>query len=223
MKDLLKKDFINHYNRHPNLPIKKDEITILYNSVDDISFEIKEETGKKDNIGNEIYGVARYLNPNKLEINIIHYEKFITPLPPRIKNTDNVGKDICDFIVHSANSQYFLLNELTNTAPEFVNEYKNSKGKNEGKFVKALRQLKHSLKILDNVPAIHTYIQKFAIKQCCFFNSYSTVIPDINAIETFNRLDKIGPLTPSKMRNTDIESFGFELCVFPSHCTYLLN
>lgn len=32
MKELLEKDFINYYNRRPELPIKKDEIKIIHSS-----------------------------------------------------------------------------------------------------------------------------------------------------------------------------------------------
>jgi hypothetical protein len=222
MKDLLEKDFINHYNRCPNLPVKKDEINISHYSVDDISFEIKDNAGKKDSDGNDIYGIARYSNPDKLEINIINYEEFIKPLPPRIKNTNDIGKSVCDFIVYSANNQYFLLNELTNTALEFINEYKNSKGKQEGKLVKAQRQLEHSLKSITNVPTIHSYIQQFRIKHCCFFNSYTKIISDINAEEAFNQLDEIENSEPTILSNEAIEKLGFEFLVFSGNQTYLL-
>ncbi len=220
MKELLETDFINHYNRHPELPV---ETNIIHYSVNDIDFEIKDETGKKDSAGNDIYGMAKYSNPNQYRINIIEYEKFIKSLPARVKNTNAIGKDVCDYIVYSENQQYFLLNELTNTAPKFINEYENLKGKQEGKLVKAQRQLKCSLENVIKVPTIHTYIRQFIAKQCCFFNSYSEEITEVNAEQAFNQLDNIEYFEPSKLSSPEIEAFGFEFWVFSGNQIYLLE
>lgn len=219
MKDLLGNDFINYYNQHPEQPVNdcKIELTIYESDF----FELIDKTGKKDGAGNDIYGSARYSNPDKIKINVINYEKFINSLPPRVKN--NIKKSKCDFIVYSANSQYFLLNELTNTAPGFINEYKNSKGeRKEGKLATAQRQLKHSLENITNVSSIDGYIRSFTIKQCCLFNSYSVPISDINAEQAFNQLDNIDS-EPSKLSVSEIENFGFEFWVFSGSQTCLLE
>ena len=222
MKDLLANDFIKYYNRHPELSVKSDEINIIHYVIDDIGFEIKDGTGKKDGDGNDIYGIAKFSNPDKLKINVIKYEEFIKPLPPRIKKTADIGKDVCDYIVYSANRQYFLLNELTNTAPEFINEHENEKGKQEGKLAKAQRQLQHSLENMNNVPTIRNYIQQFTTKQCCFFNSYTIPISDINAEQAFNPLDNIDS-EPFKLSMPEIETLGFEFWWFSGMQTYLLK
>ncbi|MDR3246085.1 MAG: hypothetical protein LBT50_06585 [Prevotellaceae bacterium] len=214
MKNLLEKDFINYYNRHPESPVSKSEINVILCSTEDREFELKDTKGE---------GCAKYVNPNKLRINIINYEEFIKPLPPRIKNTNDIGKDICDFIVYSENSQFFLLNELTNTAPEFIYEYQNLKGKQEGKLAKAQRQLKHSLESIIKVPKIYDYIRQFTTKQCCFFNSYSFVLLDINAEQAFNQLDEIDSSKPSKLPNPEIEAFGFDFLIYSASQTYLLS
>jgi hypothetical protein len=224
MEKLLENDFINYYNRRREQPLRKDEINIIHYITDDIRFEIKDRTGKKDENDNDIYAVAKYSNPNKFKMNVINYEEFIKPLPPRVKNVSDIGQNVCDFIVYSANSQYFLLNELTNTESKFVKEYENTKGKREGKLAKAQRQLKHSLDSINNVPSINKYIKQFTIKQCCFFNSYSVVIPDIiNAEQAFNQLDEIESDEPSKLFISELESLDFEFCVFSGGQSYLLE
>jgi hypothetical protein len=222
MKDLLENDFINHYNRHPDLPVKKDEINVIHSIIEDVDFKIDDKTGKINSDCNEIYGIAKYSNPNKQKINIINYEQFIKSLPPRIKNTEDIGKDVCDYIVYSENRQYFLLNELTNTAPEFVYEYENSKGIQEGKLAKAQRQLAHSLESINNVPRINSYIQQFTTQQCCFFNSYNIAITDINAEQAFNQLDELDESEPSKLSNPEIEALGFEFWIYSGNQTYVL-
>lgn len=227
MKDLLENDFIKHYNQHSELPVPQNKINIIFKSINDISFEIKDKTEKKDSDGNDIDAVAIYSNPNRFQINTINYEKFVQDLPQRMKiKEDGKRNDICDYIVYSENNKYFLLNELTDTNPKYIQEHTNTKGKQEGKLKKAQRQLLRSLELLNDVPSIHRYMQQFEMKQCCFFNSYTTPQPDvdnINAEQAFNSFDEIEALEPSKLLVSEIDALGFEFWVLSGKQTYLLE
>jgi hypothetical protein len=223
MKELLANDFINHYNRHPEIPIQNKKLNLPHYCTNNERFEIKDEVNKIESNGEKMYGIARYLNPDKLKITIINYEKFITSLPPRVKNTNDIVKGICDYIVYSPNYIYFLLNELTNTDPKFIMGHENTEGKQEGKLAKAQRQLKHSLEVINNVPTIHNYIQRFIKKQCCFFNSYPTPVPDINALQAFNQFNKIDTSEPDKLIIREIEALGFDFVIYSNEQTYVLK
>jgi hypothetical protein len=183
---------------------------------------LRDKTGKKYSAGNDIYSIAKYANPNRLNMHVINYEKFTESLPKRIKNKVVEG-GVCDFIVYSENDHYVLLNELSNTAPAYVNDYENAKGKQEGKLSKAQRQLRHSLEVLTNVPAIRRYMKPFVVKQCCFFNSYSVSMMDgINATQAFNRVNEIDP-APSQLSNSAIEKLGFVFYIYSNNQAYLLE
>ena len=214
MKDLLKEEFISHYNRNPDLPC---EVTIVHQTTEETHFEYEDKKGG---------GCAKYDNPHRLFVHIVDYEGFFTSLPPRIKNTiKSIGTEICDLIVYSDNNQYFLLNELTNTRPEFITPFTNLKGQQEGKESKARKQLRQSLEYLIRVPAIEKFIQQFSTKHCCFFSNYpyspqqTDTNRKINAIEAFNPfLLKNG----SYLEDKNIEHFGFEFWTFSGNQTYSL-
>jgi len=120
------------------------------------------------------------------------------------------NKQNCDLIVYTSDNQYFLLNELTET--------NKGKGKKEAK---AISQMLSVLQIIFAVPVISQFIQQHFIKQCCFFNKKAQSPKHINATDAFNRLLAFSAYG-FRMKNSDIESFGFELWEFSGNQTYLL-
>jgi hypothetical protein len=213
MKRLLEQDFVSHYNREPNLPVKciinrkstrakefalKDDATMIYES-----------------------GVAKYSNPRKANVAVINYESFITSLPPRVKNTGSIGKDICDLIVYTDNKVHFLLNELTDTGTAYLYVHKTYGRKTEGKISKARRQLKQSLENLIKVPSINSYIQTFSTKRCCFFSRQENAPQEISATKYFNLPNTLF-VDGNHVKNPDIENRGFEYWEFYGSQTYQL-
>jgi hypothetical protein len=215
IKELLKKDFVSLYNKNQENPISENSINIHYRPFNDNEFELADNKGG---------GVARYVNPNNWNISTINFEKFIEDLPPRVKNS--ILSDICDFIVYSDNNQHFLLNELTNTKPQYVLPYKNYSGKQEGKETKAANQMLRTLNYLLGVISINKFIQKFHSKRCCFFNKQpytpNQTVEDklINAISAFNRMNITFGVY---LKRPEIESLGFEFWSFSGTQTYLLK
>jgi hypothetical protein len=150
METLLNLDFINHYNRHGNLPVPGNAVS---KSTQETYFELTDDDVM---IYSQGQGVAKYDNPTQKTIFVINYERFVTPLPPRVKNS--IGKGMCDLIVYTDDEEYFLLNELTDTIPEYVVPHDNINGRQPGKRVKAQSQLLQSLKDLMAVSNISQFI-----------------------------------------------------------------
>ena len=215
MRNLLEKDFVNFYNKNPENPIAENSVNILYNSFNGNEFELIDANGG---------GVAKYLNPSNYCVLAIEFENFVRNLPPRVRNS--INSDVCDYIVYSDNIQHFLLNELTNTEPEYVFPYENTKGQQEGKETKAVNQMLKTLNYLLAVVSIKQFIQKFSLKKCCFFNkqhynpNQTNEEKLINAVPAFNR-------TPMNygvhLIRPEIESLGFEFWSFSGNQTYLLE
>ena len=219
IKELLTRDFITHYNRIPSLPFNS---TLIWKSTENTEFSLIDD----DTI---IYslddgrGVARYNNLDSVNVTVINYEKFITPLPPRVKNTGSIGKNICDLIVYTNDNAHFLLNELTDTQTNLLYEHERYGEKVEGKISKARRQLKQSLENIVDVPTIKNYIDNFKIKHCCFFNKQENNAPEeLIATIAFNSFNTIS-LTGNYMSNPDIENLGFEYWEFYGNQTYLIH
>ena len=149
METLLINDFTKHYKLSiPTQTIISAQTNVTY-------FELKDDNHLiYQNIDS---GLAKYQNINSLYITVINYEAFINTLPHKfIQNREK-----CDLIVISENNQYFLLNELTDTVPQYVNPFTNSKGLQPGKRNKAIKQLLKSLTDLLEVVSIKSYINYF--------------------------------------------------------------
>lgn len=198
MKHLLENDFIAHYELTETVPVNVISTTTE-------NFDLKDDTVLVYPAGT---GIAKYENPDKRQVNIINYEIFFKSLP----QTFQQGKRNCDLIVYTADNQYFLLNELTNTNKE--------KGK---KRTHAIDQMLQVLKEITAIPTIQSFIDKHLVKQCCYFNKKPQSPSNrVNAIDSFGRLKNIPPhgyLTP----NPDIEALGFEFWEISGKQTYLLK
>jgi hypothetical protein len=209
MELLLKNDFTAYYG-------------LLVSCIENIStttvasyFELKDDQKLIYTNSNE--GIAKYANKNKIELTVVNYEKFFNSLLDSFKH----GREKCDLIIHDKNQQYFILNELTDTIPEYVMPFVNTKGQQPGKRKKAISQLLLSLTIIMEVPAIKAFVNKHSIRQCCFFNKQSIAPPAISAIVAFNRLNKI--ITNGlNMQDKAIESFSFELWEYSGNQVYNL-
>jgi hypothetical protein len=198
MEILLKNDFTVHYG----LSISTlDNFSMQTNAS---YFELNDDTSLIYTSSGQ--GIAKYRNPLCLMVTVINYETFLNSLP----HTFLDNREKCDLIVYTANNQYFLLNELTDTNPQYVNSFTNNRGFQPGKRVKAISQLLKTLTDLGGVLSINTFIASFTIKRCCFFNKQISSPPTINATSAFNRINTIA-INGFQMSNPDFEEFGFEL------------
>lgn len=210
METLLKEKFTVHYG----LPVSL--VSNISQQTNAPYFELKDDsiliyTSKG-------YGVAKYNNRNLFSVIATNYEAFINSLPPKfLKNREN-----CDLIVYTQSNQYFLLNELTDTLPEYIEPHQNSSGFQQGKRTKAIGQLKASLKDLMAVNDIETFIASFSERRCCFFNKKPNTPKTIIAVNAFNRVNAISP-DGFKMSDPDIESYGFSLFEYSGEQTLNLN
>lgn len=201
MEALLRNDFTVQYGL-PNSKIQNICVTTNLRY-----FEIEDDSNREIQL-HEIAGngVAKYSNPNRYVINIINYDKFITSLSQKFQEK----KGRCDLIVYTENKKYFLLNELTDTNPQYVYPYTNSQGSQIGKLAKAIGQFIESLKLLFDVDTIKIFVNQHEVRKCCFFNKQSNAPNPITATTAFNRINTI-PSNGFKMSNPDIESFGCDL------------
>jgi len=210
METLLKNDFTVHYG----LPVSS--VNTISKQTNVSYFELKDDA-------NLIYttiggGIAKYNNGNSLSVNVINYEAFIDSLPPVFLQ----NREKCDLIVYTDSSEYFLLNELTDSLAKYVEPFLNSNGHQQGKRIKAISQLKSSLIDLITVLTIKTFIDKFKEKRCCFFNKKPNTPSVIIAVTAFNRVNTISQ-NGFKMSNPDIEIFGFSLYEYSGEQTLNLK
>lgn len=209
MEILLKNNFTSHYG----LSISSAsniyrQTNISYFELQDDAFLIYQNFGE---------GVAKYKNIKSFTVNVINYEAFINSLP----STFQLNREKCDLIVYTDEKQYFLLNELTDTLPKYVNPFTNNQGLQIGKRVKAISQLLNTLTDLMSVPSINSFANSYTVKHCCFFNKQSVSPPLINASAAFNRINTIA-INGIKMVNAGIESFDFELYEYSGSQIYTL-
>jgi hypothetical protein len=210
METLLKNDFIKQYR------LSVSSVNIISKQTNVSYFELKDDA-------NLIYttidgGIAKYNNGNSLSVNVINYEAFIDSLP----SVFHQNRERCDLIVYTDLSQYFLLNELTDSLAKYVDPFLNSNGHQQGKRIKAIGQLKSSLIDLTTVHTIKTFIDNFKEKRCCFFNKKPNTPPVIIAVTAFNRVNTISQ-NGFKMSNPDIETFGFSLYEYSGEQTLTLQ
>jgi hypothetical protein len=201
METLLNNDFTGHYGLSVSTTVNiRLETTEPYFEIED---DVNKETQLHTTVGS---GMAVYSNVNKYSVVVINYDKFVTGLSPIFQHK----RKRCDLIVYTdIIPQYFLLNELKDRRPK-------PKVK-----TKAVSQLLVSLTDLMNVPTIHSFINSYSIKRCCFFNKQATAPPSISATSAFNRFNTIA-INGIKMSNPAIEAFGFELYEYSGNQVYSL-
>lgn len=207
METLLKNDFTVHYG----LPVST--VANISANTSESYFELSDDlTIIHTVIG---HGIAKYSNVSKVNITAINFESFINSLPVAFTN----GREKCDLLVIDDNKKYFLLNEITDTLPSYVNPFTNTRGNQPGKRQKAISQLLSSLTMILAVPSIQTFVNLRAYKHCCFFNKQAMAPDGIIATTAFNRLDTVvvGGL---KMSNPAIEAFGFEFWEYSGNQVY---
>jgi hypothetical protein len=204
MVHLLKNDFTAHYN------LPTSTINDIAINTNEIYFELEDSQDRNTVLYTEVgKGTAKYSNPNKRLMTIINYDKFFTSLSHKFQK----GKKRCDLIVYSNDKKYFLLNELKNRSPR--------DDVRQG----AIKQLTESLKVITSVKSIYDFINEYNIKQCCIFNKQpdTETSEEINAVNTFNRQNKIDIAVVSML--SPIKSLGlkFELLAFSDNQIYLLE
>jgi hypothetical protein len=210
METLLRNDFTAHYG----LPISATANISISTTAQ--YFEIEDDENRETQLHFTVgSGMATYRNINSYTAIIINYDKFITGLPHAFQQR----KDRCDLIVYTTNQRYFLLNELTDTLPKYVQPYMNNKGLQVGKMSKATNQFIESLTTLMNVLSIAAFVNTHSSRHCCFFNKQSTSPSNITATIAFGRLNTI-TTNGLKMSNPAIEAFGFEFWEFSGNQVY---
>ncbi|OAV65332.1 hypothetical protein Barb6_02906 [Bacteroidales bacterium Barb6] len=216
MENLLKNEFTVHYG----LPVST--ITDITKNTDELYFEIEDNKDSKNTVLHTTLhsGEARYFNPERLSITIINYELFFKSLSFSFQK----NKENCDLILYTSDNQYFILNELTDTQPQYVSDFLSAdRNQRRGKRNKAISQLKRTLEVITVVPEIDSFIKQHTTKQCFFFNKQpKECFKKINAVSAFNRVSALSS-DGFKMSNTDIESYGFELWEFSGAQTYKLK
>ncbi len=193
MEDLLRKELATHYN----LPVCTTANIFIV--TEETYFEI-EDTETREIIlhttrGN---GMANFSNPDKIEIVIVNYDKFVSDLPHHFQH----GRRRCDILLISENNGCFVLGELKD---------RNINNSNKRQSIRrgAKDQLLKSLETLIDVQKILDYINTKSDKRCCYFNKQSSSPRIINATTAFNRLPNIFS-DGFKMSFPNIEALNFE-------------
>jgi hypothetical protein len=187
MEDLLRNDFTAHYGLpvcvEPNLVIQTKETY----------FEI-EDTASRELVLHTVFGngMARFVNPNAINVTIANYDKFVTSLPNHFQR----GKGRCDLVVCDADRN-LILGEIKDS-PQIKHYRKIAK-----------KQLSESLTTLLEVPQILAFSKEKTIKRCCYFNKQSNAPATITATSSFNRLSAIFQ-DGFQMSHPEIENKNFE-------------
>lgn len=201
MESLLINDFTSHYT----LPVPT--ITNFIIETDDPYFEIEDTEARELAVHtNRNVGMAKFSNVDRLRVEVVNYDKFITNLPHAFQH----GKKRCDMILNCNINRYFILGELKDRKPKLKVR------------TKAKEQLIASLQLLMGVSSIHTLIDSKIIKRCCYFNKQSNSPQRLIATRAFNRLPSIFP-NGFKMDEPTIESFGFEFFEYTGSQTLALT
>jgi len=202
--NLLLVDFIQHYRLNITTPV------IISDSTNARYFELKDDNHLIYYNKNE--GTAAYINNSDYRLKVVNYEAFIKNLPQAFKQ----NRGVCDLIVFTTEKlKYFLLNELTDTLPQYVVDFTSTSGARIGKRKKAISQLLSTLETLIAVLSIKSFINTFAVRECIFFNKQATPPQTTNgftitATASFNRVNMLTQ-NGFKMSYPDIEELGFEL------------
>ena len=203
MENLLLNNFPAHYALTGPIPAPPVKTTTA------AYFELRDDTHLiYFNMGE---GIAPHKNDNQLQVKVINYEDFHNNLPHAFKR----GRNICDLIAYTTQAfNYFSLNELTDTDPNYIVPFTNSKGSQFGKRLKAIHQLESTLISLCNVPDIKSFVERFVTMRCCFFNKQVnppvTQTVTITAPLSFARVNAINE-EGFEMSHPGMEALGFKL------------
>ena len=198
IEDLLTKDLIAHYQL-PDTEITPSHLQDSYFELDDIDGQglTQVSTGT---------GSAKFSNPKQLEITIIDYERFINAINNPIFQKDRGRCDLC-----CTADDYFVLGEL-----------KTAKSRNiKDRRKEAKQQLLASLKTLNEVPQIATFISAKRKKCCCFFYKKPSDIASLSAVSVFNRINTY--TNGSKGVAPHITALGFEFYEYKSDNVFTFN
>lgn len=201
MENLLMNEFISHYNLPaPTLSdwFEKTE-EVYFETEDTNSGELALHTARGG-------GMAKFNNPNALNMTVINYDKFITAM--RDEPFKHQRKR-CDLLLTCNADLYFILGELKDRNPKGT--VRSGAGK----------QLLASLVTLTDVPEIKSYTDSKTVRRCCYFNKQSSSPPVLNATTAFNRLSMTYP-DGFKMSKPEIEILGFEFYEFTGEQTMVL-
>lgn len=201
METLLRKDFTSYYG----LP-ECIEPDITQNTTEEY-FEL-EDTELKEIVIHTVRGngMANFANPQKLDLVIANYDKFVSSLPHQFQH----AQKRCDIGISGDNSQYFVLGELKDSPN--IKKHRS----------KAKKQLLMSLNSILAVPTFSAYINLKTIKRCCYFNKQSKAPSSINASTAFNRLPNAFP-DGFEMPNPEFESLGFSFYEYTGRQTLVIT
>jgi len=198
IEDLLTKDLIAHYH------LPDTEITPLH--LKDNYFELDDIDGQGLTQVSTGTGSAKFSNPKQLEITVIDYERFIDAINDSIFQKDR-GR--CDLFCTT--DDYFVLGEL-----------KTAKSRNiKDRRKKAKQQLLASLKTLNEVPQIATFISAKRKKCCCFFYKKPSDIASLSAVSAFNRINTY--TNGLKGEAPHITALGFEFYEYKNDNVFTFN
>lgn len=201
METLMREEFTTFYG------IAQPTVTNLTQVTDSLDFEIEDDSNRETQVLLPLEkGTAVYRNINRTRISIINYDKFVTALEHSFQN----GRKRCDLLVYTNQVEdYFLLNELKDAS------FKSGRKK-------AKKQLVESLNDLMKVPLIESFINKFNVKRCCFFNKRIISPLSITAGTAFNRLSSVTS-SGLQLSNLAIEAHGFELYEYTGGQVFEIN
>jgi hypothetical protein len=170
-------------------------------------FEVEDDANRELVLHSAVgAGMARFNNPNQLQLTIVNYDKFLTSLPHAFQH----GKQRCDLILSSDSSEYFILGELKDRI------YDRTVRRD------AKDQLIASLEVILEVADIARLANGKTTKRCCYFNKQSKAPAIISAVSAFNRLASLH-VAGFKMSSPAIEALGFDFYEYTGSQTVQLT
>ena len=196
IEDLLTKDLIAHYQL-PDTKITPLHLKNSYFELDDIDGQglTQVSTGT---------GSAKFSNPKQLEITVIDYERFIDAINDPIFQKDRGRCDLC-----CTADDYCVLGEIKKRQQISTARKK------------AKKQLLASLKTLNEVPQIATFMSSKREKCCCFFYKKPSDIAPLSAVSAFNRVDTY--TDGSEGEAPHITALGFKFYEYKSDNVFTFN
>jgi len=162
MIELLKQDFLAHYG------LRRSGIVVLGETTSDEHFDLIDKKNSSIIVAYR-NGNVSFDHANQTEIEVINYESFLNGLTGTAFER---GRKRCDFIMYEkggAGDSFFLLNEQTSSSGSTVNLSKPIlKDKKTvfpgGKYEKVEAQLVETLRTLNAVSSIASFINKYQLK-----------------------------------------------------------